>query len=494
MQEPSTPTAARFRKTPSPYTRTVERLVIHGAPIPFRTLCERAVPTDTRFLLLDLDRTLHLGRNMGELLGWELGAYLAYGPEHLSRLAARRRPGRWVLDPRQPLKTLRYVAVGLRMWALPGLFYLVWGKLALLTRFTALHRLRRFGTEPVRAVQAIPQHALLHHMSRVPLPVLRRLARDVWRRHRGDQVIERDDLEWLRARCPGITIILTSASPRPMLEVAAEELGVDHVEYSETDAADDRLSAPARLLRWFQGKQGPARVAAPSRVRINASHAKIERLLERYPDLSAPEVVSVGMTDTGYGEDHCWAEHLSHVVDVNSTAPFAPIVSTTSPLREVHSAQVLTHHERLQRAAGHPEYVDPKRPPQDPRGGPRVFEGASLASVVAEMREAAEELTGRLAAHRLSVEGLRARGTAELAALHTKLERIAETYNAAHGAARTAALRELEKLVRAAEAMERELARLDRPVAEVALALGRLREASRRAFEQVTAESRSAHA
>jgi hypothetical protein len=37
-------------------TRLVDRLVIHG-PVDFRELCQRAVPGETRFLILDLDRT-----------------------------------------------------------------------------------------------------------------------------------------------------------------------------------------------------------------------------------------------------------------------------------------------------------------------------------------------------------------------------------------------------------------------------------------------------
>ena len=56
-------------------TRVAERLVIHGAPVDFRELCRRTVPANTRYLVLDLDRTLHLGRNMGELLGFEVAAW-----------------------------------------------------------------------------------------------------------------------------------------------------------------------------------------------------------------------------------------------------------------------------------------------------------------------------------------------------------------------------------------------------------------------------------
>jgi hypothetical protein len=51
----------------APRIRAVEHLVLHREPISFRELCQRAVPEETRYLILDLDRTVHLGRNMGEL-------------------------------------------------------------------------------------------------------------------------------------------------------------------------------------------------------------------------------------------------------------------------------------------------------------------------------------------------------------------------------------------------------------------------------------------
>jgi hypothetical protein len=49
------------------------------------------------------------------------------------------------------------------------------------------------------------------------------------------------------------------------------------------------------------------------------------------------------------------------VVDINSPTPFPAIVSSNSPLREVHSATLLTRHERDRRAAGHTGYLDARR-------------------------------------------------------------------------------------------------------------------------------------
>src|SRR5512134_3466604 len=107
-----------------PRTRAAERLVIHGEPVDFRELCLRTVPANAKYLVLDLDRTLHLARNMGELLGWEVVAWHAYGAEHLAAAEARRSGGRFFVDWRKPLAALRYLLLGARLWAYPGLFYL----------------------------------------------------------------------------------------------------------------------------------------------------------------------------------------------------------------------------------------------------------------------------------------------------------------------------------------------------------------------------------
>ena len=63
----------------SPKMRVVDRFVDHGAPLSFRDLCARVLHEEHDYLILDLDKTTHLGRNLGELLAWELCAYEAYG-------------------------------------------------------------------------------------------------------------------------------------------------------------------------------------------------------------------------------------------------------------------------------------------------------------------------------------------------------------------------------------------------------------------------------
>ncbi len=62
-------------RVPATASRIVDLVWIARTPMLFRAVCERAIPPEARLVVLDLDRTLHLGRNMGELLGWEISAY-----------------------------------------------------------------------------------------------------------------------------------------------------------------------------------------------------------------------------------------------------------------------------------------------------------------------------------------------------------------------------------------------------------------------------------
>jgi hypothetical protein len=120
-----------------------------------------------------------------------------------------------------------------------------------------------------------------------------------------------------------------------MLDVAVEKLGADWATYSTAE-------------------------------RINSGTAKIDRLREICPRLFDPKTNVLAITDTSYGEDHCWTEHFACVVDINSPTPFAPIVSHGSPARAVHSATVLTREERDRRAQGAASYLDARRKEQAP--------------------------------------------------------------------------------------------------------------------------------
>jgi len=462
------------------FARVVKKMVIHDQLLDFRELCRRSVPTDTRYLVLDLDRTTHLGRNLGELLGWELVACKVYGIAFLESIQNTRPPGRMFLDWHRPLDALRYIGLGARMWAVPGLCYLVWGKLAArmgtLRRWTYL----RFGQEPVSIVQRVPQTALMHYLTALPLETSRRLAAMIWERHAADQVIEREDMDWLRTRCPNIRIIISSASPRPVLEVAREKLGVDDILYSSLEEQNGYLSAPPSLLRLSRG--GPPRRISPLRdQRVNSSYAKLEHLLERFPDLCDPAVVTVGITDTGYGEDHCWAQYLTRVVDINSNAPFSPVIAADSPLEEIHSAAVLTRGERACRAAGDGAHQDPRRQRMF-AGVTRTFTAEQLEPALGPMLDRIEVLGSRYHAqrHRLSAS---LNGMAEMfRAMDLRLEAAVAAYNDASERERERALRTLEAYLARSKALFRQRVTLARPLSELSFALATLLESSREAL------------
>ncbi len=467
-------------------TRVVDRLVIHGEPISFRELCQRAVPEETRYLILDLDRTVHLGRNMGELLGWELCAHQGYGLDRLREVEARRAPGRFFLDWRRPASMLRYLAITARAWALPGLFYLFCGKLPAHLEFTRRMSFRVFGPEPVAAVQQVPQTVLMHHLSTVPTSTLRMLAQRVWRRYGCDQVIEREDLDWLRSRCPQLRIVIASASPQPSLEVAAEALGVDDIVYSTVEEHAGYLSSPYQVGRLFQLGE-PRRMSGPGQGRINSGRAKVETLLARYPDLADPGVVSVGISDTGYGEDHCWVEHFTRVVDVNSSAPFPPIVPAASPVQEIHSAAVLTRSERARRGRGEAAYFDPRRPPLTISD--HVFTGAELIERLACVTDEAEALAGRFEERAHDLAGSRRLILDEVKEVQSRIEAIVAAFNEASGQGRRTAVARLRRELRNTRALGRRLARCERPLSEIAYALSRLLANSRAELARVARES-----
>ncbi len=322
--------------------RLVERIVLHEGPIPFVTLAERVVTSRTRYLVLDLDRTVHLGRNMGELVGWELTLLHTFGAQELDAMEPERVPGRLLFDRRRVLGSVRYLLEGARTWAIPGLYYLFLGKIPAKRERSRRWAFKRFGDEPMRTVQRVPQNNLLRLMESVTEQTLRELAARVWDRHARDQVVRREDLDRLRERNPGLRVVLTSASPQAVVEVAGERLGADVVEGSVLG-------------------------------RINSGPAKIERLRRLLPDLFDPSVETVGFTDTGHGEDHCWADHFTYVVDVNSDTPFSPLVDNRSPVRAIHSAHPMTRQEETLRDLDVESWMDPRRPMQ-PRPDRRAYE------------------------------------------------------------------------------------------------------------------------
>jgi hypothetical protein len=449
-------------------TRYVERFTRLGEPLAFRELCEQVVPPETRFVVFDLDRTLHLGRNMGELLGWEICAHLSYGRHYLDVLEAERVGGRVYLEHKRPMGALRYMRLAADHWIPPGLFYLIWGKIASRVHALRRHSYLRFGPEPVRAVQSIPQHALLHRIAALPLATVRELAARVWQRYRSDQTVEREDIEWLRRRCPGVRIIISSASPQPTLEAGAAELGVDDIVYSTLEEHEGRLSAPCDLRRLARPEAAPHRITPPSKSRINAGRAKLDELYTRYPELRDPGVVSVGISDTGYGEDHCWAEAFTHLVDVNSTAPFPPIVPADARVRWIVSAAILTRREKDARAGGDPAFVDARRRPGAPAA---ELDRAGLAERLEPVHAEVERLCRSLDVAEHRVEAELAALAVEVSRVDAAIERDVEGFNGGEGRARSEARRALAGHLRERARVVVRQKRVERPVSELAFAL-----------------------
>ncbi|MEZ4436285.1 MAG: hypothetical protein R3F65_28130 [bacterium] len=460
------------------HARCVDRLVVHGPPIDFATLARRAIPSDTTHLVLDLDRTTHLGRNLGELLGWELAGWHAYGDAHAAAHDHRHPLGRFWLDPRRPLAAAGYLLRAIRVWAHPGLRYLFHGRLAPRTLAGRRRRARRYGAQPMRAIQRHPQTALLSQIAALPPGVAATLARRVWDRHAPDQVITRDDLDALRARIPGLVIVLSSASPRATVEAAAQALGVDDALWSTVEDHAGRATASYRQHR-LDLQPRPERIGDPAAEIINAGVAKIERLRARHPAMFAPGARVVGISDTGHGEDHCWVEHFARVIDVNAVDPYSPIVPAGAPIEEIHSAHLLTARERERHAAGDPEWLDPRRDPAVRAARHRVFDAAALDAALGPHRDAIEAHAADLAAAHAAV----APALDALAARHAALiAEIAATVRA-HNAGDRRALARLRRQIRLEDALAAQAAAIGEPVALARLEIETLRADARRALD-----------
>ncbi|MBU1238935.1 hypothetical protein KKF84_12435 [Myxococcota bacterium] len=343
------------------FTRIADRVVLHGEYLTAGDLFQKVITEKTKYLVMDMDKTIHLGRGLGELLGWEVPAYLFYGEAYMNSNETKRGTSRFTYDLHRPLTSLKYLLSGARQWTYPGLLYLFGCRLAFKKEWSRRLMYRLFGTHPVEVVQEAPTTALMHHISRIPLSRLNRWSEKLWQRLAGDQIFCRADFDALRARCPHLKIILSSASPQPLLEAARKDLGITDILYTTIEEHDGYLSAPHTVYRSFLLPYTPNRIAPRATFKRNAAWHKITNLVEHYPDIFDQGVESVGISDNSYGEDNAWAQYFTTVVDVNSPAPFSPIVSAISPLREIHSAQVLTTDERTRRDNSVPDFLDPRR-------------------------------------------------------------------------------------------------------------------------------------
>lgn len=457
--------------------RFVDRFVRHGAPMDARDLFGRVITDQTRYLLLDLDRTLYFGRNIGELLGWEVCAQRTYGDALRTRLEARRAPGRFLLDAAHPLAALRYLARGAATWAYPGLYYLLWGKIVPALRPLAGYRYLRFGEFPHRVVQQTPSLALMHDLAGFELSTLLELTRTIMTRHHRDQVIAPSDIAWLKARFPRLRIVLTSASPQPVVQAVAEAYGIEAYEHSCLDVADARMTAPHRLHPLFFAPRCPERLGRPGQLSINSGTEKIARLVRRYPDLLDGE--TVGVTDTSHEEDHPWMANLTRVVDINSPTPFPVLVGEGAAVTEVHSAQLRTLAER---AGGQ----DDARRGQLPFASEDASELArgDLEAGYGAAREAAGTLVREYVRAATRLEPEREAFEARRSSLTGRAEVIVDAYNSAVGAARHRARSQLQDVLREESSLLEEQVRLRRPLARLRYRLDRLAANNRLALRE----------
>jgi hypothetical protein len=226
---------------------------------------------------------------------------------------------------------------------------------------------------------------------------------------------------------------------------------------------------------FLHAKQ-PRRISPPSKSQINSGRVKVRRLVEAFPDILSSE--TVGITDTWHGDDHCWAQHFSRVIDVNSISPFPPLVATDSPIREIHSAQVLTRSERALRNQGDAEYVSPRRD-RLPKQEECELDAAAILERVADTSAKAEVLAERHANLRIGIAAGVADISADAEQLLGSIEEVVVAYNSADSIARRRWLRSLNHLVRKHNTLRRRRARLEAPLSEVALELSQTLELSR---------------
>lgn len=436
-----------------------QRFVHHPQPIDFLTLCDGLISPNTRYLVLDVDRTIHRNRNLGELLGWELSCYQGYGDRYLSKAFVRTQARRFYFDTADLAALLRYLWKGSMRWAWPGLCYALCIKFAASFGWGRRWLYRTFGPDPIDAVQSLPREVLLKQMAEVPGDVCRQLMRALWQRLEPDQVILREDIQTLRKRYPQLRIVLCSASPQPVLEVAQEALGADDILYTEIECHSGNFCAPSEAR--FAWKNLPPRLSPPSRTRHNSSIRKIEALLARYPDFLTVE--TVGISDTSHGEDHRWADFFTKVADVNSPDPYPLFAAPDSPLREVHSARLRTRRERATPVQGTPVLLDAEQL------GPLL---ARWGQRVATLRERYERECAQVRRARDAV-------AAEVSRWREQIEQAVHEYNAATATARKKASRRLRSLQAYHRRAMRRMRRLDRRAALVLCQLSLVLEHSR---------------
>ncbi len=439
--------SARFNRF-----RLVDRYVVHDGCLPLVETIDRIVPEDAHYVVFDLDRTVHLEVTIGERIGWEI----MVDPDLRDSDAEAERP---FFEWGRPLRSLERLTRGSRYWGLPGLLYA--GTVRLGDRWEPWHRLlmRRLGPGYVERVQGLLRGVLMDSQAGYAPQQLEAFAERAWRRWQSRLVVDREVLAAVRRHCPRLrAILLSSASTRPTVEHAAAKLGADGYVSSAVDlypSADGEVfSAPVGLPAWVRRRR-PRYFSRPGAVLHNASLNKVSLLRMRYPEVFAPGVVSVGVSDNNYGEDKGWPEHFSHVVALNSRHPFSPFVTTASPCRSIASLDAA------------------------PAGGVEVAKEASWLGTLEACVADSSVLSRMFGAEDLArLEGLaeQLRSVREeiatladgslrqrVAELGVRVAEAVDRYNAASARQKRAIARELDRLARRARRLRAELWRRNRP-------------------------------
>ena len=327
------------------HVKAVDKYVIYGNPLDFKELCSYLLKPDTKYLVLDLDGTFHKGLNPGVMLGFDLCAYQAYGLDYLETMDDKNRLGSIVLNWKDQAAQSRYAKNGAKRWLLPSVLYYSLARVGWKASPVRKTIRQSLGPHAMDRMLALMRLSLMHQMAGVPSEDVHKLVRSLWKRHGDRQVIEPDDVHWLRRAYPGLTIIVSSASPRALLQVVHEQFPVHDIFATEIETINGKTSSPHWMHPLFGNRQ-PGRIAPPPSLRQNAYYNKIKFLYLKYPDFLDPDVHTVGITDTKHGEDYPWSEYFKCVADINSPDPFSPMVSTASPLREIHSAKIRTRRDK----------------------------------------------------------------------------------------------------------------------------------------------------
>ena len=263
--------------------RLVDRYTVHEGCAPLVDRVATIVPDDAQYVVLDLDRTVHLGLTIGECLGWEILSDPTASTPVIE--------GDGYLNAGHPFRTLRRLGTGVRNWGLPGLVYAATVRLG--DRWEIWHRalVARFGADYVERVQSSLRIALMTSASGFTHAELQNFAERAWQRWQHRLVITREVIAAIRRTCPRLrAVVLSSASTEPTVAQAALALEVDGFVSSGVDVVALTGSSGERAREVYTGPSG-----RPRWVRM------------RRPELlSRPGAVEAGGADAGvashYGE------------------------------------------------------------------------------------------------------------------------------------------------------------------------------------------------